>query len=68
MQQLTYNGKSQLPEYTVKCGSDVITDAIVEIQYRDPNTGEYVDGQPTHAGVYAIRFIAKKKAMKILIC
>lgn len=61
MQQLTYNGKSQLPEYTVKCGSDVITDAIVEIQYRDPNTGEYVDGQPTHAGVYAIRFIAKKE-------
>ena len=59
--QLTYNGKSQLPEYTVKCGSDVITDAIVEIQYRDPNTGEYVDGQPTHAGVYAIRFIAKKE-------
>lgn len=61
MQQLTYNGKSQLPEYTVKCGSDVIDDAIVEIQYRDPNTGEYVDGQPTHAGVYAIRFIAKKE-------
>lgn len=61
MQQLTYNGKSQLPEYTVKCGSDVITDAIVEIQYRDPNTGEYVDGQPTHAGVYAIRFNAKKE-------
>ena len=61
MQQLTYNGKSQLPEYTVKCGSDVIDDAIVEIQYRDPNTCEYVDGQPTHAGVYAIRFIAKKE-------
>lgn len=61
MQQLTYNGKSQLPEYTVKCGSDVIDDAIVEIQYRDPNTGEYVDGQPMHAGVYAIRFIAKKE-------
>lgn len=61
MQQLTYNGKSQLPEYTVKCGSDVITDAIVEIQYRDPNTGEYIDGQPMHAGVYAIRFIAKKE-------
>lgn len=61
MQQLTYNGKSQLPEYTVKCGSDVITDAIVEIQYRDPNTGEYVDGQPTHAGVYTIRLTAKKE-------
>lgn len=61
MQQLTYNGKSQLPEYTVKCGSDVITDAIVEIQYRDPNTGEYIYGQPMHAGVYAIRFIAKKE-------
>lgn len=61
MQQLTYNGKSQLPEYTVKCGSDVIDDAIVEIQYQDPNTGEYIDGQPTHAGVYAIRFIAKKE-------
>ena len=61
MQQLTYNGKSQLPEYTVKCGSDVITDAIVEIQYQDPNTGEYIYGQPTHAGVYAIRFIAKKE-------
>lgn len=61
MQQLTYNGKSQLPEYTVKCGSDVITDAIVEIQYQDPNTGEYIYGQPMHAGVYAIRFIAKKE-------
>lgn len=61
MQQLTYNGKSQSPEYTVKCGSDVITDAIVEMQYQDPNTGEYVDGQPTHAGVYAIRLIAKKE-------
>lgn len=61
MQQLTYNGKSQLPEYTVKCGSDVIDDAIVEIQYRDPNTGEYVDGQPTHAGVYTIRLTAKKE-------
>lgn len=61
MQQLTYNGKSQLPEYTVKCGSDVIDDAIVEIQYQDPNTGEYIDGQPMHAGVYAIRFIAKKE-------
>lgn len=61
MQQLTYNGKSQLPEYTVKCGSDVITDAIVEIQYRDPNTGEYIDGQPMHAGVYTIRLTAKKE-------
>lgn len=61
MQQLTYNGKSQLPEYTVKCGSDVIDDAIVEIQYRDPNTGEYVDGQPMHAGVYTIRLTAKKE-------
>lgn len=61
MQQLTYNGKSQLPEYTVKCGSDVIDDAIVEIQYRDPNTGEYIDGQPMHAGVYTIRLTAKKE-------
>lgn len=61
MQQLTYNGKSQLPEYTVKCGSDVIDDAIVEIQYRDPNTGEYVDEQPMHAGVYTIRLTAKKE-------
>ena len=61
MKQLTYNGKSQLPEYTVKCGSDVIDDAIVEIQYRDPNTGEYVDGQPMHAGVYTIRLTAKKE-------
>ena len=60
MQQLTYNGKSQLPEYTVKCGSDVIDDAIVEIQYQDPNTGEYIDGQPMHAGVYTIRLTAKK--------
>lgn len=61
MQQLTYNGKSQLPEYTVKCGSDVIDDAIVEIQYRDPNIGEYIDGQPMHAGVYTIRLTAKKE-------
>ena len=61
MQQLTYNGKSQLPEYTVKCGSDVIDDAIVEIQYQDPNTGEYIYGQPMHAGVYTIRLTAKKE-------
>lgn len=64
MQQLTYNGKSQLPEYIVKCGSDVITDAIVEIQYQDPNTGEYIYGQPMHAGVYTIRLTAKKEGYK----
>lgn len=61
MQQLTYNGKSQLPEYTVKCGSDIITDAIVEIQYKDPYTGEYINDKPKHAGIYSIRISAKKE-------
>lgn len=61
MQQLTYNGKSQLPEYTIKCGSDIITDAIVEIQYKDPYTGEYINDKPKHAGIYSIRISAKKE-------
>lgn len=61
MQQLTYNGTSQAPEYTIKCGSDTITDAIVEIQYKDLNTGEYINDKPKHAGIYSIRISAKKE-------
>lgn len=61
MQQLTYNGTSQAPEYTIKCDSDTITDAIVEIQYKDPNTGEYINDKPKHAGIYSIRISAKKE-------
>lgn len=60
MQQLTYNGKSQLPEYTVKCGSDVITDATIEVKYKTLAGGTYETGSPTHKGTYWIQFVAKK--------
>lgn len=60
MQQLTYNGKSQLPEYTVKCGSDVITDATIEVKYKTFAGGTYETGSPTHKGTYRIQFVAKK--------
>lgn len=60
MQQLTYNGKSQLPEYTVKCGSDVITDATIEVKYKTPTGTTYETGSPTHKGTYWIQFVAKK--------
>ena len=61
MQQLTYNGKSQLPEYTVKCGSDVITDATIEVKYKTLAGGTYETGSPTHKGTYWIQFVAKKE-------
>lgn len=60
MQQLTYNGKSQLPEYTVKCGSDVITDATIEVKYKTLTGTTYETGSPTHKGTYWIQFVAKK--------
>lgn len=60
MQQLTYNGKSQLPEYTVKCGSDVITDATIEVKYKTLTGTTYETGTPTHKGTYWIQFVAKK--------
>lgn len=60
MQQLTYNGKSQLPEYTVKCGSDVITDATIEVKYTTLTGTTYETGSPTHKGTYWIQFVAKK--------
>lgn len=60
MQQLTYNGKSQLPEYTVKCGSDVITDATIEVKYKTLAGETYETGSPTHKGTYWIQFVAKK--------
>lgn len=60
MQQLTYNGKSQLPEYTVKCGSDVITDATIEVKYKTLTGTTYETGTPTHKGTYLIQFVAKK--------
>ena len=59
-QQLTYNGKSQLPEYTVKCGSDVITDATIEVKYKTLTGTTYETGSPTHKGTYWIQFVAKK--------
>ena len=59
MQQLTYNGTSQAPEYTIKCGSDTITDAVVEIQYKLLN-GSYQTGMPTTKGTYWIKIIARK--------
>lgn len=61
MQQLTYNGKSQLPEYTVKCGSDVITDATIEVKYTTLTGTTYETGSPTHKGTYWIQFVAKKE-------
>ena len=60
MQQLTYNGKSQLPEYIVKCGSDVITDATIEVKYTTLTGTTYETGSPTHKGTYWIQFVAKK--------
>lgn len=60
MQQLTYNGKSQLPEYTIKCGSDIITDATIEVKYKTLAGGTYETGSPTHKGTYWIQFVAKK--------
>ena len=60
MQQLTYNGKSQLPEYIVKCGSDVITDATIEVKYTTLTGTTYETGSPIHKGTYWIQFVAKK--------